>query len=119
MHLFKQEITALINPYCKGEEIHYVGLGRWDFQLSFDSLRIQNQRKVRFILKDKKYVWEEGPNEIPVWMLVGQIPENFILDSSDVLTMHLRGGDTVSFYTEESPYECCIVEFSNNVLEVF
>ncbi len=123
MHLFNQHIAALINPYCKGEEIHYVGLGRWDFQFSFGDIRIQNEHKVQFFVENKEYVWEEGPNNIPVWALIGQIPERFTLDSSEILTMHLKGGNRVSFYTEESPYECCIIEFprkdNNLVLEVF
>lgn len=112
-----------MNPYCKGEEIHYVGLGRWDFQLAFGDLRIRNEHKVSFVLDGSNYTWEEGPNSIPVWTLIGCIPESFSLDSPEVLTMHLRGGNSVFFYTEESPYECCIVEFprKNNcdVMEVF
>lgn len=124
MRLFNQNIAALINPHCKGEEIHYVGLGRWDFQLSFGWIRIQSEEKVRFFLENKEYMWEEGPNDIPVWTLIGQIPKIFTLDSPEVLTMHLENGNSVSFYTEESPYESCIVEFlqkdnDNRVMEVF
>lgn len=125
MRLFEQKFVDLLNSHCGSDEgIYYVGLGKFDFQFTFGNLRnLKSEYKVEFLLNGKEYLWEEGPNDAPVWRLIDQIPERFSLVSSDCIKMHLKSGDSVSFYTSEEPYENFIVEFSRDeksiVMEVF
>jgi hypothetical protein len=124
MRKFDNDILPHLNQECKGEAIHFVGLGAYDFQLSFGGLvRIQTMEKAAFSLNNRQFTWEEGPNEIPVWLLIGQTPESFELPTLLTLRMNLRSGDYVDFFTDESPYEAVIIEFTpqgdSRVMEIY
>jgi hypothetical protein len=83
MRKYDKEIVAKLNEECCGKPIQFVGVGAHDFQLSFGG-HIQNTRKVVFSLHGDIRTWEEGPTDIPVWLLIGQVPTRFELPSAFV-----------------------------------
>lgn len=113
MRLFDQDFVDLLNTKCTGEEIHFIGLGQFDFQLSFGPLRgMRNTLKIEFSIEKQIYIWKEGPCDIPVWRLIGQVPTAFSLITPDQLRMNLQDGNYVTFFTNEDPYENHIAEFT-------
>ncbi len=124
MRTFDQEIARRLNEECKGEPVTFVGLGGHDFQISFgDVVRLQTEEKAAFKLRGKTYEWDRGPSEVPVWLIIWQIPVRFELPSPLTLRMHLDSGDYVDFFTDEGPHESVVVEFLSKgperVMEVF
>lgn len=124
MRLFNKEIVERLNQECNGDPIHFVGLGAWDFQISFaNAERISNTESVRFHLSGAKYIWEKGPSRAPVWLLINQVPTSFELASKSVLRMNLDSGDHVDFNTAEHAYESMVIDFGKRdgaiVTEVF
>jgi hypothetical protein len=112
MRCFDPQILIHLNAECSGDPIHHIGLGDYSFQLAFAGVeRIQAMEKAVFSIHGKIYTWEDGPSDIPVWVLVGQIPTGFALASSHALRMNLASGDYVEFYTDESPYEVVMIDF--------
>lgn len=79
--------------------------------------------KAVFSLRGNTYTWEEGPTDIPVWLLVGQIPTSFEITSPFALRMNLASEDWVEFYCDDSPYEALIIDLGAEdgsiVLEIF
>jgi len=121
---FNEQIVKLLNDECNGEPIHFVGLGGFDFQVAFGAVRrIQTETRAEFFLRGRAYEWNEGPTELPVWLVIGQVPQRFELPTSLILRMCLASGDFVDFFTDEEPYEAAIVEFEPRgdgiVMEVF
>lgn len=111
MRAFDNNILEHLNGSCQGEAISFVGLGAYDFQLTYPSIsRLQATFKVVFSLQGKTYTWQEGASAAPVWLLIGQIPTQFTIPSPYILRMNLQSGDWVEFHSEESPYECMAVE---------
>lgn len=101
-------------PTCGGDPIHFVGLGIYDFQVAYSTVRrLQTMTKAVFSLRGTTYVWEEGPSEIPVWLLVGQTPSGFELASAFSLRMSLASGDWVEFHCDDGPNEALIIEFAS------
>ena len=125
MRQFDSQIVQYLNGKLDGEPIHYIGLGLFDFQVSFGSIRsIQGEEEVRFFINNTQYTWKEGPCDIPVWLLAGQIPVKFELQSPLVLRINLASGDYIDFVTSESPYESVVIRPTPTtpdecVLEVF
>ncbi|MEO1019657.1 MAG: hypothetical protein AAFY56_18490 [Pseudomonadota bacterium] len=110
--MFDDDILDRLNKVCKNEPIHFIGLGAYDFQLSFEGIdRIQTMEKAVFSFGGDHYTWEEGPANIPVWLLIGQIPTKFELPTPLVLRMNLVSGDYVEFYTAEHKYEATVIDF--------
>ena len=110
MRKYDREIVDELNKECRGRTIHFVGLGAHDFQLSF-GVKIQNTRKVVFSLRGNKHSWEEGPTDIPVWLLIGQVPERFELPTAFALRVCLESGDYVEFCTDQGNYESTTIDF--------
>lgn len=112
MRPLEPEILEHLRPTCRGDPIHFIGLGAYDFQVAYSTVRrIQAMEKAVFSLRGVKYVWEEGPSEIPVWLLIGQTPSDFEIVSPFALRMHLMSGDWIEFYCNDSPYEALIIDF--------
>ena len=63
MRSFNDSIIATLNDECCSEDIHYVGLGKYDFQLSFGYLRLQAFKRAGFCLNGQYGFWENGPSE--------------------------------------------------------
>ena len=122
MRKYDREILDQLNNGFTGEPIQFVGLGAHDFQVSF-GVRIQNETKVVFSLRGNSYSWEEGPTDIPAWLLIGQIPERFELPTDFVLRMCLASGDYVEFHTDEQLYESTTIDFGERdgvqVMEIY
>lgn len=124
MRAFNEEIVRLLDGQCNGEPIHFVGLGSFDFQVAFSGVRrIQTTTKAGFFLQGKSYEWDNGPTDLPVWLIIGQVPQRFELPTTLTLRMCLASGDYVDFFTDESRYEAAVVEFGARddgvVMEVF
>lgn len=112
MRPLEPDILEHLKPTCDGEPIHFVGLGIYDFQVGYSSVRrIQTTAKVVCSLQGQTFAWEEGPSNMPVWLLVGQTPSSFELTSPYALRMNLASGDWVEFYCDDSPYEALIIDF--------
>lgn len=121
---FTEAILEPLNAQCGDDPVHHIGLGRHDFSLSFGSIRyISGTSKVTFIFGGQEAIWEEGPIMAPVWTLVGQIPTEFSLPDLFTLKMSFESGDSVSFHSNESPYEAVNIDFGQDgdrtVMEVF
>jgi hypothetical protein len=124
MRCFDPQILPHLNAECNGDPIYHIGLGDYNFQLSFAGVeRIQTNEKAVFSIRGKLYSWEDGPTDIPVWMLVGQMPTGFALESPYALRMNLASGDYVEFYTDDCPYEVVVIDFgirdNARVMEVY
>lgn len=124
MRPLEREILEYLQPTCGGDPIQFVGLGIYDFQLAYCPIRsIKTMEKAVFSLRNIRYVWEEGPSEIPVWLLIGQTPSAFEIASPFALRMNLVSGDWVEFYCDDSPYEKLIIDFGPKddviVMEVY
>ena len=123
MRAFDENIIEALNEHCGSDDVDFVGLGKYDFQLSFGYLRLQGFHKVGFSIGGKYDVWEEGPSEIPVWKLAGQIPVRF--KQLDLLTLKLEfeTGDYIEFHSDEGPYEAVLIEIAGkgdaDFLEVY
>ena len=124
MRTFDDTILVPLNAICRKDPIHFVGLGAYDFQLSFGDInRIMTKEKAVFSLRGTVYSWEEGPADIPVWLLIGQTPERFELGSPLALRLCLDSGDYVEFHTTEEPFEAVIIDFGGQdgalVMEIY
>lgn len=79
--------------------------------------------KVTFKIDGKKNVWDEVPVSIPVWNLVGQVPNRFELLEQYTLKMTFESGDSVAFHSDESPYEAVVIDFGQSddalMMEIF
>jgi len=123
MQLFDPSIIEHINPHLNRNDIHFIGLGKFDFQCAFD-ISFQNTFKIALGISEAEYIWKEGKKcEAPVWLLVGQIPTRCVLENSDCLKLDMQSGDYIKLYTEESRYECCTFEFPRSdekrVVEIY
>lgn len=111
MRSLNPELLEFLTPTCDGGPIHFIGLGDYDFHIAYSTVRrIQTMVKAKFLLQGVKYVWEGGPTEIPVWLLIGQTPSNFEISSPFALRMNLTSGDWIEFYCDESSYEALIID---------
>lgn len=124
MRAFSEEIVKLLDAQCNGDAIHFVGLGSFDFQVAFSGLRrIQTTTKAGFLLRGSAYEWHNGPTDLPVWLIIGQVPLRFERPTTLTLRMCLASGDHVDFFTDESGYEAALIEFEHRddgvVMEVF
>lgn len=123
MRPLNPEIIGHLNPTCDGEPIHHIGLGAFDFQLSYSKFRIQTMERAVFSIDGRTYDWQDGPSSIPVWLLINQTPESFELATQFALRMKLKSDDWVEFYCDHSPYETLIIDFGMRdraqVLEIF
>ncbi len=111
MRPLEPEILEHLMPTCGGDTIHFIGLGIYDFQLAYSTISVQTMERAVFSLRNVKYVWEEGPSEIPVWLLIGQTPSGFEITSPFALRMNLVSGDWVEFYCDARPYEALRIHF--------
>lgn len=120
---FDSSVPKYLDKLCNGDPIESIGLGIYNFSISFGRIRsINAMLKVAFFLEGRTYEWEEGPTAIPVWMIIGQVPERFELPTPFVLRMWLASGDYVDFYTDENPYEATTIEIMGDgvtMLDVF
>jgi hypothetical protein len=114
MRTFDDNIIDVLNHECSSDDVHYVGLGKYDFQLSFGYLRLQTYHKAGFYLSGQLGIWEQGPSEIPVWKLVEQTPSSFELINPLTLRLNLASGDYVEFHSDEAPYEAVLIEKTSN-----
>lgn len=113
MRAFDEKIVELLRPELGGEPIDHVGLGAFDFQFSFGRLlRVQNMQRVDFSLQTETYTWEEGPCGIPAWLLIGQVPNDVVLESPTALRIGFGSGDWIRLHTEDGPYESQIFEWT-------
>lgn len=124
MRRFEPDILVHLNKECNRDPIHFVGLGAYDFQLAFAGIEsVKTREKAVFSISGKTYSWEEGPADVPVWLLIGQTPLSFELGTPFALRMNLDSGDYVEFHTEESQCESTIIYFGKSgdaeVMEVF
>lgn len=112
MKRFDPERLNHLNRECNGEPVYFVGMGAYDFQLSFANIdRIQTKVKAVFSIRGNQYFWAEGPADTPIGLLVNQIPVKFELPTPFALRMNFASGDFVEFYTDEDPYEAVIIDF--------
>jgi len=124
MKKFDAEIVEVLNKECDGDHVHSVGMGVYDFQLSFGIIQcIQTKLKAVFYINHREYTWIGGPSNIPCGLLIGQIPSHFELPDLLVLRMCFRSGDFVEFYTEECDHETVIIDFGirdgNITMDIF
>ena len=111
MRKFDPEILKYLNKECNGEPVHFVGLGIYDFQISFGYVnRLQTMEKAIFSINGEHYIWEEGPCDIPVWRLVGQVPSHFELPTLLALRLCFISNDFVEFHTAEHQWESTIID---------
>ncbi len=124
MRAFDSNIVGLLNDGCKSDEVHFIGLGLHDFQLSFGRIqRLQSTHRAAFCIAGELETWEGGPSEAPVWKLAGQRPSHFELVDPLILRLNFASGDYIEFHSEEGPYESVLIEFSSQgeaiVLEIY
>ncbi len=123
MREFDSSVLEYLNKLCNGDCIEDIGLGIYNFSISFNRIRsINTMLKASFFIEGHNYSWEEGPSSIPVWLIIGQIPKHFELPSPFALRMCLLSGDYVEFYTDVSPYESTTIEIIGDdgiMLDVF
>ena len=124
MRAFDSNVVDLLNDECKLDEVHFIGLGLHDFQLSFGQIRrLQSTHKAGFRIGGEFETWEGGPSEAPVWKLAGQQPSHFELVDPLILRLNFASGDYIEFHSEEGPYESVLIEFSPQgeatVLEIY
>ena len=112
MYLYDDKLHSLLRPELGREPVYYVGLGAHDFQFAFGNLHIQNELRVDFSLRGVEYTWEGGPCAIPAWLLIDQMPNDLVLESSTALRMIFASGDWIRLHTEEGPYESQIFAWS-------
>jgi hypothetical protein len=123
MRAFVPEIIEHLAPECGGDPIHFVGLGMFDFQISFNNVRLQSTEKMRFQIERAGYEWAEGPSDAPVWRLIGQVAKAFELRDRMTLRLNLQSGDFIEFVVSESPFESFLADFGmhngKRVLEIY
>lgn len=121
MHPIDPKIIERLNLTCGDEPIRFIGLGAHDFQIGYASVRrLQSLFRIAFFIKGINYTWNDSPLDLPIWLLIGQVPSSFELTSSHSIKMKLESGDWLEFFTEDSAYEDLIIEFctENNKLEL-
>ena len=112
MHLFEPSVAEQINTFLNRDDIHFIGLGKFDFQCAFDHISFQNTYKIALSISGAEYEWEEKKKcRAPIWLLAGQIPTRCVLENASCLKLDMKSGDYIKLYTEEGPYECCTFEF--------
>jgi hypothetical protein len=124
MKTFDANILETLNKECNGDCVHYIGLGAYDFQMSFGNLdRIRTMEKAVFSMSGRRYSWMKSPSNIPFGLLIEQVPNHFELPNLLVLRMCFKSGDFVEFHTAESAYESVVIDLGVrdgvHVIEVF
>jgi hypothetical protein len=125
MRPFDAHILEILNRGCDDSPIETISLGIHDFAVCpSGGPSIMTRFKAVFYLKGRSHVWEEGPTDIPVWLLAGQVPVRFDLPTPFALRMHLASGDHVEFHTTERNIEATIFDFGTredgaHVMEIY
>ncbi|QCB54425.1 hypothetical protein E5675_08225 [Sphingopyxis sp. PAMC25046] len=121
---FTEDVALRLDQLCRREPIHWIGLGRHDFQFAFEGVsRIACFFKVSFFIDGKSYDWTEEPPSAPIWRLVGQTPQNVVLLDELRLRISFSSGDHIDIFSDHAPYEAVLIEFATDhdkiELEVF
>ncbi|MBO9694623.1 MAG: hypothetical protein J7499_00330 [Sphingopyxis sp.] len=124
MRSFTEDVALRLDRLCGREPIHWIGLGRHDFQFAFEGVkRVACFFKASFFINGKNYDWIEEPPNAPVWLLVGQTPKSAILLDELRLRISFSSGDHIDIFSDHAPYEAAIIEFESDhdkvELEVF
>ena len=119
---FTDEIVERLNSLCGKDRLRWVHLGEANFDFSFEG--IENFgcfTTVKFFIGGSSFVWDDGPIDAPIWLLVGQTPEKFELLDELTLRLSLTSGDHLDISTDRSPYEAVVVHFEQpaNSMEIF
>ncbi|HMT22627.1 MAG TPA: hypothetical protein PKE20_15515 [Promineifilum sp.] len=111
--ILKQFDSTIVHEFgaaCDGTAIYFVGLGMHDFQLAFAQLHLSATERVVFSISRRSYEWIGGPNEAPVWLLVGQTPTGVSLVNPNCLRLCLTSGDFIELFSKQGPYESLVVK---------
>lgn len=124
MKTFDANILETLNKECNGVGVHYIGLGTYDFQISFGNLdRIRTMEKAVFSIRGRHYSWTKSPSKIPFGLLLEQVPTHFELSNLQVIRMCFKSGDFVESHTAESAHESVVIDLGVrgdiHVIEVF